>query len=104
MTKESVKKSFQELLKNGQALYDKSDFKGAIKLYKTALVMSKDVDSTLLSSVYVKLANAYYKIEDRDKSTYYYEQYLKEYPTGQTSVFSRLAHAYYYIDSDITIN
>ncbi len=104
MTKESIKKSFQELLKNGQALYDKSDFKGAIKLYKTALVMSKEVDSTLLSSVYIKLANAYYKLEDRDKATYYYEQYLKEYPTGQTSVFSRLAHAYYYIDSDKSID
>ena len=66
--------------------------------------MSKEVDSTLLSSVYIKLANAYYKLEDRDKATYYYEQYLKEYPTGQTSVFSRLAHAYYYIDSDKSID
>ena len=104
MVTENKKSSFQELMDEGQTLYNEEKTIEAIKLYKTALVMSKKIDNNSLAGLYIRLANAYYKIDDRDKSTYYYEEYLKLFPQGQTSVFSRLAHAYYYIDSDKSID
>ena len=87
------KSTYNELVEEGQSFYDKGEYKEAVKCYKTALIMSKNINSITLAGLYVRLANAYYKLEDKDKSTYYYEQYLKEYPQGQLSVFSRLAHA-----------
>ena len=96
--------SFVELLKEGQTLYEQEKYKEAIKIFKLILLMVKNVDSTNLASLYIRLANAYYKLEDKDKSTYYYEEYLKVCPEGQASVFSRLAHAYYYTDSDRSID
>ena len=104
MTGKNNKTSFQELMDEGQALYDKNEIVEAIKIYKTALIMSKNIESNLLAGLYIRLANAYYKLEDIDKSTYYYEEYLKVFPQGQVSVFSRLAHAYYYIDTDKSID
>ncbi len=104
MPAEDSKTSFQDLLNQGQTLYDNNDIKGAVKLYKTALLMYKNIESYLLATAYIKLANAYYKLEDRDKSTYYYEEYLKVFPTGQASIFSRLAHSYYYMDTDKSID
>ena len=98
------KTSLKELLDEGQALFDKNQNKEAIKVYKTALVMAKRIDNSTLASLYIRLANAYYKLEDRDKYTYYYEEYLKLFPQGQVSVFSRLAHAYYYMDPDMSID
>ncbi len=98
------KSTYNELMQNGQVFYDKGEYKEAIKCYKTALIMSKELNNITLAGLYIRLANAYYKLEDKDKSTYYYEQYLKEYPMGQASVFSRLAHAYYYMDTDKSID
>jgi predicted O-linked N-acetylglucosamine transferase (SPINDLY family) len=104
VTSDKQKTSIQELMDAGQALYDKNEFVEAIKLYKTALIMKKNLENNILGSLYIKLANAYYKIDDKDKYTYYYEEYLKLYPQGQMSVFSRLAHAYYYLDSDKSVD
>ena len=104
MVNEAKKTSFQELVNEGQALYDKNEIVEAIKLYKTALIMSKNIDSNSLAGLYIRLANAYYKLDDKDKATYYYEEYLKVFPQGQVSVFSRLAHSYYYIDTDKSID
>ncbi len=92
--------SFQELMEKAKELGEQGAYKEEIKLYKTILVMNKNLDKTKLNHLYIKIANAYYKLNDRDKSTYYYELYLKSYPEGQASVFSRLAHAYYYFDAD----
>lgn len=104
MVNEAKKTSFQELVNEGQALYDKNEIVEAIKLYKTALIMSKNIDSNSIAGLYIRLANAYYKLDDKDKATYYYEEYLKLFPQGQVSVFSRLAHSYYYIDTDKSID
>ena len=104
MAEDKEKNSFQELMDEGQSLYDKELYKEAIKTYKIALIMAKKFEKASLASLYIRLANTYYKIEDKDKATYYYEEYLKEYPSGQTSVFSRLAHAYFYIDTDKSID
>lgn len=104
MVENKERNSFQELMAEGQALYDKEQYKDAIKTYKIALIMSKKIDKKLLSSLYIRLANIYYKIDDKDKASFYYEEYLKEYPSGQVSVFSRLAHAYFYIDTDKSID
>ncbi len=104
MANGSKKTTFQELLAEGQALYEKNEIVDAIKIYKTALIMSKKLDNNVLAGLYIRLANAYYKLEDKDKSTYYYEEYLKVFPQGQVSVFSRLAHSYYYIDTDKSID
>lgn len=104
MAENKEKSSFQELMDEGQSLYDKELYKEAIKTYKIALIMAKKIDKTSLASLYIRLANTYYKIDDKDKATYYYEEYLKEYPSGQVSVFSRLAHAYFYIDTDKSID
>jgi len=104
LTLEDKKTAFQELLDEGQALYDKNEIVEAIKIYKTAMIMSKNLDKSALGGMYIRLANSYYKLEDKDKATYYYEKYLESYPQGQLSVFSRLAHAYYYIDTDKSID
>ena len=104
MANEEKKTSFQELMDEGQALYEKNEIVEAIKIYKIALIMSKKLDSNSIAGLYIRLANAYYKLEDKDKSTYYYEEYLKLFPQGQVSVFSRLAHSYYYIDTDKSID
>ena len=101
---EENKSSFQELVNKGQDLYNKQDIEGAVKLYKSALLMSKDIDSVSLANTYIRIANAYYKLDDKDKSSYYYEKYLELCPAGQVSVFSRLAFYYYYIDADKCID
>lgn len=98
------KETVAELIEKGKQLGAKELYKEEIKAYKTALLMSKKIDTPTLATLYIKLANAYYKLDDKDKSTYYYELYLKEYPEGQASVFSRLANAYYYIDTDKSID
>ena len=84
---EVKKTTLKELLEEGQVLSDKNQHKEAIKVYKTAILMAKKIDNATLASLYIRLANAYYKIEDRDKYTYYYEEYLKLFPQGQVSVF-----------------
>ncbi len=104
MSQTKEKTSFQELIDEGQILNNKGLYKEAIKTYKIALLMAKNFDDTTLASLYIKLANLYYKIDDKDKATFYYEEYLRLYPAGQTSVFSRLAHAYFYIDTDKSID
>lgn len=104
MSETKDKSSYQELVEEGEELNNKGLYKEAIKTYKTAMLMASKIERVQLASLYIRLANAYYKIEDKDKATYYYEAYLKEYPAGQTSVFSRLAHAYFYIDTDKSID
>lgn len=94
----------KDLLDEGQKYYEQENFDEAIKTYQIALVMNKDMDKINLGTIYIKMANAYYRLEDKDKATYYYEEYLKLFPDGQTSVFSRLAGAYYYIDADKSID
>lgn len=101
---ETKKTSIKEIFEEGQALFDKGLYKEAIQVYKTALIMSKKIDNSFLGSLYIRIANAYYKLEDRDKYTYYYEEYLKLFPQGQASVFSRLAHSYYYLNPDKSID
>lgn len=97
--------TYKELMEKGQAFSNEKNYKEAIKQYKLAKIMyAKTLDSISLASLYIRMANAYYALEDRDKATYYYEMYLKEYPQGQASVFARLAHAYYYIDADKCID
>ena len=104
MDKKEEKTSLKELMDEGEKYEKKGLYKEEIKAYKTALIMSKNITKVERGCLYIKLANAYYKLKDRDKSTYYYELYLKDYPEGQASVFSRLAHAYYYIDTDKSID
>ncbi len=102
--KKNAVSSFQKLMEEGKALYDKALYKEAVKTFKTAQVMSSKLDKFQLGSLYIWLGNSYYNLKDNDKYRYYYELYLKEYPEGQASVFSRLAHAYYYIDVDKSID
>lgn len=93
--------SFKEIMDKGQKFFDEGNYKEAIKTYKLALVMKgTKMDSAALGTLYIKLGNAYYSYDNKDKAAYYYEEYLKIYPEGQSSVFGRLSHAYYYIDSD----
>jgi len=97
--------TYKDLMDKGQALFNEKEYKEAIKIYKLAQLMySKSLDSRALASLYIRFANAYYALDDIDKATYYYEEYLKEYPQGQVSVFSRLAHSYYYLDVDKSID
>lgn len=101
MSEEKNDVSYKALMDKGQVLFDTKEYKEAIKVYKLIQVMyGETLDEVSLASLYIRFANAYYCLEDRDKSTYYYEEYLKIYPQGQLSVFSRLAHAYYYLDAD----
>ena len=101
MSEEKNDVSYKALMDKGQVFFDTKEYKEAIKVYKLIQVMyGETLDEVSLASLYIRFANAYYCLEDRDKSTYYYEEYLKIYPQGQLSVFSRLAHAYYYLDAD----
>ncbi len=105
MTEQNKNISFNKLMEVSAALFKNKEYKESIKACKIAQLMySKTLDNTALATLYIRLANAYYSLEDKDKATYYYEEYLKVYPKGQTSVFSRLAHAYYYIDQDTSID
>lgn len=96
--------TLKQLLDESQKLYDEGKYFEAIKLCKTAFVMRKDYNKYDLSALYIRLANSYYNLEDIDKYTLYYEEYLKYFPQGQASIFSRLAHAYYYIDADKSVD
>lgn len=97
--------SYQDLIDKALEHFKEKDYKEAVKLYKLAKLMyGKGLDSKSLAALYIRLANAYYMLDDRDKSTYYYEEYLKEYPKGQIGVFSRLAHFYYFLDIDKSID
>lgn len=98
------KTSFNELVEEGDKLAKEGLYKEAIKTFKIAFIMSKKLDKSDIAGLHIRLANTYYKMEDKDKYAYHYEEYLKIYPQGQASVFSRLAHAYFYIDSDISID
>ncbi len=104
MANETQNTSFQELMAEGQALYEKNQIIESVKVFKTALVMLKNREDINYANLCIRLANAYYKLDDKDKYSYYYEQYLTICPQGQTSVFSRLAHAYYYLDIDKSID
>lgn len=104
MSENKLNNSFTELLEEGKNLFEKALYKEAIKIFKTALIYSNNLDKVQLGSLYIWLGNSYYNLKDNDKYKYYYEQYLKEYPEGQVSVFSRLSHAYYYIDVDKCID
>lgn len=97
--------SFQNFMDLGQKLYNEKKYIEAVKLYKIAAIMyGEKLESYNLAALYIRLANAYYSMDDKDKSTFYYEKYLELFPQGQASVFTRLAHAYYYIDSDKSID
>ncbi len=94
----------KELLDEGLALYNDKKYTDAIKIYKTAFVMIKNLDKYELGTLYIRLGNTYYQLNDIDKYVYYYEKYLKEFPQGQTVIFSRLGHAYYFIDCDKSVD
>lgn len=94
----------KQLLDKSLTLYNQGKYIESIKICKTAFVMFKNLDKQSIGSLYIRLANSYYKLDNIDKYIYYYEEYLKEYPLGQSSVFSRLANAYYYIDCDKSID
>ena len=69
---ESAKKtSFQELIEEGDKLAKSGQHKEAIKIFKLALIMSKNLEKNDIAGLHIRLANAYHKIEDRDKYTYY---------------------------------
>lgn len=105
MTEETKNTSFNELMDKSSTFFKEKNYKEAIKLCKLAQLMyGKNLDDNSLAVLYIRLANSYYCLEDKDKATHYYEEYLKVFPKGQTSVFSRLAHAYYYIDQDKSID
>ncbi len=105
MVEEQSNVSYKELMDKGQELFKEQKYKEAIEVYKLIKVMyGATLNKNSLSALYIRFANAYYSANDRDKSTYYYEEYLKICPQGQTSVFSRLAHAYYYLDADKCID
>ena len=63
MTDVKSNSSFVELLKEGQALYEQEKYKEAIKIFKLILLMVKNVESSNLASLYIRLANAYYKFK-----------------------------------------
>ena len=92
-----------DLKKRGLDCYNKGSYKEAEELYKTVLSMVKTEDPYALADVYIRLANTYYKLKNIDSYVKYYEKYLKLFPDGQVAVFSRLAHAYYFIDSNKSI-
>lgn len=104
MTEQKKKTSYEELMEESERYNNQGLYKETVKTCKIALVMSKSLTKAQLTSLYIRIANAYYKLEDKDNATYYYEEYLKLCPNGQTSVFSRCAHAYFYIDSDKSID
>ncbi len=96
--------SLDELIKEGDSFYSDGNYKEAIKNYKIAFIMSKNISKNMLGMLYIKLANSYYNLSDLDKYSYYYEEYLKDFPKGQMSIFSRLAQAYYNIDINKSID
>lgn len=104
MSESAKKTSFQELIDEGDKLAKGGQHKEAIKIFKLALIMSKNLEKNDIAGLHIRLANAYHKIDDRDKYTYHYEAYLELFPQGQQSIFSRLAHSYFYIDSDKSID
>lgn len=96
---------YKELIETTQKLFNEKKYKEAIKTCKLIQVMyGEKLDKQKLASLYIHFANSYYCLNDIDKYVYYYEEYLKIYPQGQFSVFSRLAHAYYYLDTDKSID
>lgn len=92
-----------DLKNRGLKCYDNEQYKEAEELYRTALSMMKTDDPYDLADIYIRLANTYYKLADFDGYIKYYEEYLKLFPEGQLAVFSRLAHAYYFIDTNKSI-
>lgn len=105
MTKEDNMQTYNELIEKAQKAYKCKNYEEAIKLYKIVQVMYGDtLDTVKKASLYIYFANAYYSLNNIDKYVYYYEEYLKLYPEGQASVFSRLAHAYYLINIDKSID
>ena len=105
MAKEQNMQAYKELIEKAQQEYASKNYEDAIKIYKLIQVMyGETLDSVKKGSLYIYLANAYYALNNIDKYAYYYEEYLKLYPSGQASVFSRLAHAYYLINLDKSID
>ena len=99
------KSSYSDLIEKGQIYNKEKNYKEEIKIYRLILSLyADDISSVELAGLYIKLANAYYNKEDYEKAAYYYEEYLKLYPDGQSSVFGRLAHVYYYTDIDKCID
>ncbi len=99
------KSAYLELIEKGQNYNKEKNYKEEIKIYRLILSLyADDISSVELAGLYIKLANAYYNKEDYEKAAYYYEEYLKLYPDGQSSVFGRLAHVYYYTDIDKCID
>ena len=104
MSEKTKKSSFERLMDEGKLLYEQGQYKEAVKIFKTAALMSDKLDQVQKGTLYIWLGNSYYNLNDKDKYKYYYELYLKEYPEGQASVFSRLSSVYYYIDVDKSID
>lgn len=92
-----------ELKNQGDALYEKGQYKEAVEKYKAALSLDNKKESWFLGALYIKLGNAYYELKDLENYIKYYKMYLELYPDGQVAVFSRLAHAYYTIDMSKSI-
>ncbi len=92
-----------DLKNRGLDCYNNEKYQDAEELYKTALSMVKTDDSYVLGDLYISLANTYYKLNDIDNYIKYYELYLQLFPEGQVAVFSRLAHAYYFVDTNKSI-
>lgn len=92
-----------ELKKLGDDLLKEKKYEEAVEKYKTALSLNSTKEDWVLGGLYIKLANAYYELKDLDNYIKYYELYLELYPDGQVAVFSRLAHAYYFIDTNKSI-
>lgn len=96
---------YKELMEKAQKLFNEKKYKESIKTCRIIQIMyGESLEKNKLASLYIYLANAYYGLNDIDKYVYFYEEYLKLFPQGQMSVFSRLAHAYYYIDTDKSID
>ena len=76
----------------------------AIEHYKSALsIVRQNDDKNTLGTLYIKLANTYYELKDIDNYVLFYEKYLELFPDGQLSVLQRLAYAYYFIDTNKSI-
>ena len=76
----------------------------AIENYKSALsIVRQNDDKNTLGTLYIKLANTYYELKDIDNYVLFYEKYLELFPDGQLSVLQRLAYAYYFIDTNKSI-
>lgn len=105
MEKENELVSYEALISKIKKTYNLKNYKETIKLCKLVQIMyGKKLERSKLGGLYIYFANSYYCLNDIDKYTYYYEEYLKLYPEGQASVFSRLAHAFYYINTEKSID